>query len=81
MLTINTKYRCKKHFYCFDECEYYYIILLTDTHVRIRSVIYGIEFDENFTIINNNTYPYFYDYFYSVKEERMLKLKKLTNAE
>ena len=75
MLNKNTKYICKKAYNNYIEGEYYYIIFYDDYIVYLYN--FGI-FSLNKTKFVGD-YPNFYEYFYTLQEQRKIKLLKITS--
>jgi len=73
------KLRCKKNIWRYIPGKQYevYIEYKDFTLIKCSGEIY--RFDNK--IINSGNYYYLYDYFYNVKEERLLKIKKLNEYE
>jgi len=83
MVSSNRKYLCKNSIYHYKKGCSYDATSISTRHVMLRTIIERVVFDEIFNIDINITsnYYYLYDYFYTIQEERKLKLEKLSNAE
>jgi hypothetical protein len=87
MLNLDRKYYCKKTYsdYCVEgnyyniKLKYYYFntvdVIVTDEELEESTISFQLE--PLVSPIYLKYLPLFYDYFYTEKEERQLKLKKL----
>lgn len=81
MLVVNRKYLCKKSHNTCIKGEFYEIENRTSFHVTVRKLVVDYS-DETFSIndIFHSIFPSFFEHFYTIQEERKLKLEKINNV-
>jgi hypothetical protein len=83
-MKVGNKVLCKKGFFIYYDCcefksgEYYSIVNISDTYIIVKNRFGGLDtfiFEQSNYLSQN--IKFFYDYFYTEKEIRKMKLNKL----